>query len=136
MAAKNTAGKAAGQAAALPTADLLRSVAHLAGELDTLHGRLKHDVSPLLRALENLIDCHRVLSGVAAAADRDEQFRARLSKAAPGWRTPVQEEGDELELVHDLARVALSAFTDRQTEAEALVNRAYALANQTGGAAA
>lgn len=136
MATKNTAGKAAGQAAALPTADLLRDVGRLAADLDTLTSNLKHEVFPLLRALENLIDCHRVLSGVAAAADHDEQFRARLSKAAPGWRTPVQEEGDELELVHDLARVTLGVFVPRQFEAEDLVNRAYALANQTGGAAA
>lgn len=136
MATKNTTGKPPVQAAALPNADLLSAVARLAGDIDALHGNLKHEVFPLLRALENLIDCHRVLSGVAAAADRDEQFSARLSKAAPGWRTPVQEEGDELELVHDLARVTLGAFVPRQFEAEELVNRAYALANQTGGSAA
>ncbi|WP_338413824.1 hypothetical protein [uncultured Sphaerotilus sp.] len=134
MATKNTAGKAAGQAAALPTADLLRSVAHLAGELDTLHSRLKHDVSPLLRALENLTNCHRVLSGIEQAANRDKGFNERIAAAVEGWRDPMMDE--PLELVGDLARVAVNVFIDHQTEAEALVSRAYALANQTGGAAA
>lgn len=134
MATKNTAGKAAGQAAALPTADLLRSIAHLAGELDTLHGRLKHDVSPLLRALENLTNCHRVLSGIEQAANRDRGFSERITEAVQDWRDPTCE--DPLELVGDLARVAVNVFIDRQTEAEALVSRAYALANQTEGAAA
>ncbi|MEX8495490.1 hypothetical protein [Sphaerotilus sp.] len=134
MATKNNAGKPPVQAAALPNADLLRSISSLASELDTLHGRLKHDVSPLLRALENLTNCHRVLSGIECAANRDRGFGERITEAVQDWRDPTGE--DPLELVGDLARVAVNVFMDRQTEAEALVNRAYALANQTGGAAA
>jgi hypothetical protein len=134
MATKNTAGKTPVQAAALPADDLLRSISHLAGELDTIHSRMKHDVSPLLRALENLANCHRVLSGIECAAHRDKGFGERIAAAVDGWRDPMMDE--PLELVGDLARVAVNVFTDRQTEAEALVSRAYALANQTGGAAA
>ncbi len=134
MVTKNTTGKPPVQAAALPNADLLRSIAHLAGELDTLHGRMKHDVSPLLRAMENLANCHRVLSGIEQAANRDKGFGERIAEAVQDWHDPTCE--NPLELVGDLARVAVNVFTDRQTEAEALVSRAYALANQTGGAAA
>lgn len=134
MATKNTTGKPPVEAATLPNADLLRSIAHLAGELDTLHGRLKHDVSPLLRALENLTNCHRVLSGIEQAANRDKGFGERITEAVQDWRDPMIE--NSIELVGDLARVTLHAFIDRQTEAEELVSRAYALANQTEGTAA
>jgi hypothetical protein len=147
MATKNTAGKAAGQAAALPadtlnkklgqaitTAELLGAIADLASDLDDLHGRLKHEVSPLLRAIENLVGCHRVLAGIEQAANRDREFSERIAEAVEGWRDPTCV--DPLELIGDLARVAVNAFTDRQTEAEALVSCAHALANQTGGAAA
>jgi hypothetical protein len=133
MAAKNTTGTTGANAAALPNADLLRSIANLAGELDTLHGLLKHDVSPLLRAMENLTNCHRVLSGIECAANRDKGFGERITEAVQDWRDPTLE--DPLELVGDLARVAVNVFTARQFEAEELVSRAYALANLTEGAA-
>jgi hypothetical protein len=133
MSTKNTAGKAAGQAAALPNADLLRSVATLAREIDGLHSNLKHEVFPLLRALENLIDCHRVLSGIKTAADHDRVLDDRLVDAVDGWRNPMQWE--ELDVLHNLARLTVNAFVPRQFEAETLVSHAYALANQTEGAA-
>lgn len=132
MSAKNTTGKA-GQAAALPV-DIAQSVQELASAIDTLHGRLKHDVGPLMRALENLTDCHRVLSGIESAANRDKSLDERIAASVEGWRGPMLE--DPLDLVGDLARVALSSFVDRQVEADELVTRAYGVSKLVRGRAA
>lgn len=129
----DTTGKAAGQAAAFP-ADIAKAVQELASDPDTLHGRLKHDVGPLLRALENLTDCHRVLSGIESAANRDKSLDERIAASVEGWRGPMLE--DPLDLVGDLARVALSSFVDRQVEADELVTRAYGVSNLVRGRAA
>lgn len=127
MAAKNTTGKAAGQAAALPV-DIAKSVQELASDLDKLNGRLKYDFSPLLRALANLTSCHRVLSGIEAAASSDEAFSRRLYDATGGWRDPLDD--DVPDLLADLARVTEQALGDCVGEADELARRAYGVSKQ------
>lgn len=102
----------------------IRDLADLA---ETIQEGLAVEVGVMLRAAQNLANCHRVLALIEQHADHfavggpTGPFGEELQKACQYWRDPIGEDGHEL--VSNLLAVALRGFDRQVRNAETLASR-------------
>ena len=139
MATKNKTGKPPVEAAALPEhvqqpTDLVQNMATLNDLIGSAHHSTAYEVLALVRAAENLADCHRVLSEIGLRAEIDPAFETELKSACPSFRNPqmVGRNGSApLEVIQDLLRAAgnlLDGVSDNLNDAEQQSRRNWRLA--------
>jgi hypothetical protein len=120
MATKTNAGKAAGQAAALPTMTALTAqLANASLTASNLHSGLAYDLKAVLNALEHLADCMRVLNTIEDYSNNVPALADTLHKVCPTWRSPMRGEHG-IENLQDLARLGITLCDDLATKSEAL----------------
>lgn len=117
MTTQKNAGAAAGRAAALPAASLAPELAALHDMAGATHYGMAHQVAPLLRAAENLADCHRTLRHVTFCAEQNPGFMQQLAGIDPAYMNHAAEY-DGFELVQDLLRVAVNLLADHTERME------------------
>lgn len=102
----------------------IRDLADLA---ETVQEGLAVEVGVMIRAAQNLANCHRVLTRIELHADQfaaggpSGLFGEELRKACQCWCDPIGEDGHEL--VSDLLAVALRGFDRQVKNAETLASR-------------
>jgi len=102
----------------------IRDLADLA---ETVQEGLAVEVGVMLRAAQNLANCHRVLTLIELRADHfaaggpSGPFGEELRKACQDWRDPIGADGHAL--VSDLLAVALRGFDRQVRNAETLASR-------------
>ena len=139
MATKNKTGNTPVEAAALPEHvqqpdDLAQSMSTLTNLIGSAHHSTAYEALSLVRAAENLADCHRVLSDIGFRAEVDPAFETELKSACPSFRNPqmVGRNGSApLEVIQDLLRAAgnlLDGVADNLNDAEQQSRRNWRLA--------
>lgn len=129
MATKNKTGKPPVEAAALPErvqqpADLAQSMTSLTNLIGSAHHSAAYQALSLVRAAENLADCHRVLSDIEFRSQISPEFESELKKACPSFNNTQSVGRDSMApfgVIQDLLRVAgelLDKVADKLNDAE------------------
>lgn len=129
MATTKKTGSTPVEAAALPErvrqpADLAQSMTSLANLIGSAHHSTAYEALSLVRAAENLADCHRVLSDIGFRAQIDPAFESELKKACPSFNNPQsvgRNSSAPFEVIQELLRAAgnlLDKVADKLNDAE------------------
>lgn len=124
--ATQTKTGAAGFAAALPVSSLAIELDALHDLADSTHDAVVCQVTPLLRAAENLADCRRTLDLLTSRAQHDPAFAAQVRSIDPAYLNHTSEY-DGFALIQDLLRVAVNLLADNASRLERIGPTALAL---------